>query len=370
MIGKMHYPTEKLREMALFSKIKKIKYVFGLCRKRQQEGHLSAVRQIMEIIWLTLTRGLGYSTYHYAKMWHKDARWAYKTAFLSHRDYGKKVFELNERKYHGITQFKPTEKAFFQFFNIPCVPFVGVLNEYWGVTHQGAALQNEEQFRQLLAQNTGKKVCFKLLEESGGKGFKAYEILEGDDGPLARHVSTGEILSLSALYEKLMAESDEGWLMEKYITQHPIVSKLNPSSINTIRMYVFQDKTGNVAFLEAFLRIGKAFSLVDNTAAGGFVARIDHEGGRLGKICIFMPEMILLSGHPDHGTLVEGVTIPFWAEAQELGIRTLGALPNTRFAGLDIAITEDGPILVEVNVQPDLDGLSFMQIETARAFNS
>ena len=96
--------------------LKKIPYIVELCNKRARQGHLSVYRQLLEIAILQATRGIGYDVYHYAGMWDKEAKWDYKNSFLSYKDYGKKVYQLNERKFHGMSQYKPYEKAFFNLF--------------------------------------------------------------------------------------------------------------------------------------------------------------------------------------------------------------------------------------------------------------
>jgi len=352
------------------SKLQKIKYVFHLCQERQRQGHLSAFRQILEIAWLQLTRGVGYSKYHFADMWHRDATWDYKTGFLSHRNFIKKVHEINERKYHGITQYKPFEKAFFQFFNINHAQYVGLLNEDLGVDSNKSPLQTAQDLEKLLALNVGEKICFKLIEGDGGKGFKAYEIFAREQNIYARHLSDKHEYTAKELFSLLTEETDEGWLLEKYIVQHPTMKALNPSSINTIRMYVFEDKTGKIKVLGSFLRIGGGGSLIDNTSGGGLVCRIDHKSGQLHQACRWTAELLFRPTHPDHGARIEGENIPFWEEAKALGKKTLLSLPGTRFVGLDVAITPEGPLIVEINVQPDSDGLSFVYIQTANIFNT
>ncbi|NOZ42328.1 MAG: hypothetical protein GXP02_04060, partial [Alphaproteobacteria bacterium] len=135
-------------------------------------------------------------------------------------------------------------------------------------------------------------------------------------------------------------------------------------------MYVFQDKNGTTRVQGAFLRIGRQSCLVDNSASGGLVSRIDPETGQLHQACGWSPALAFSPVHPDHGARIGAVILPFWQQARALGMRTLRVLPGTRFAGLDIAIIESGPVMVEVNIQPSSNGLSFMKIPTARIFNS
>ncbi len=351
-------------------KLQKAKYIYNLCSKRHKEGHLSTFRQILEIGWLHVTRGVGYSKYHFAEMWRKDASWDYKTGFLSHHDYVSKIHEINQRKFHGLTQFKPTEKAFFKLFHIPCVKYIGTLNAEWGMTSDGKDLQTKDDLENLLNLQVGKSICFKLLQGDGGRGFKIFSISREKNETRIRHISNEQEYSPDELFRMLQDESQGGWLLEEFIVQHPVLSALNPRSINTVRMYVFQDSNGKISVPGAFLRIGREDSLTDNSTGGGLVSKIDFSTGTLQQTCEWSPEMNYMPQHPDHKARIEGVVVPFWQDAVTLGKKTLSVLPQTRFVGLDIAITPEGPLMVEVNVQPDSDGLSFVGIQTANLFNS
>ncbi|MCF8475004.1 MAG: hypothetical protein K9G26_09930 [Emcibacter sp.] len=342
--------------------IQKFIKVYKLCQKRAKQDHLSTFRQIAEISWFQLTRGFGYSTYHYAEMWHKSKSWDYKTGFLSRKNYIKRIYALNERKFQGITQYKLYEKAVFNLFKIPSADYVGTLNEAWGINSLGGNLRNPHDLDDLLKNHLGERLCFKLLEGSGGEGFKAFDITKKDGNLYACHISSKMEYDVEDLFQLLMGEDRRGWLIEKYISQHPVLKSLNATSVNTIRMYVLEDQTGDVTVLGGFLRIGRGGSLVDNSSAGGMVSKIDMQTGALQKICFFTPEHPSHATHPDHGAQVLGVIVPFWSEAKQIGIKTLKLLTNTRFAGFDITITEQGPLIVEINIQPDIEGLCFMQI--------
>ena len=137
--------------------LKKIPYIIDLCRKRAREGHLSVYRQLFEIAALQATRGIGYDMYHYAGMWDKSASWDYKCSFLSYKDYGRKIYQLNARKFHGMSQYKPYEKAFFKQFSIPTAAYIGTLNEQSGCTADGHPLKSCGDMSLCLEKLDGKK---------------------------------------------------------------------------------------------------------------------------------------------------------------------------------------------------------------------
>jgi glutathione synthase/RimK-type ligase-like ATP-grasp enzyme len=64
------------------------------------------------------------------------------------------------------------------------------------------------------------------------------------------------------------------------------------------------------------------------------------------------------------------VQIPFWKEAVQMAVSALQASVGTRFTGVDIAISEDGPMMVEMNVYPDADCMPVLKLQTALIFSS
>jgi len=349
--------------------LKKIPYIVELCNKRARQGHLSVYRQLLEIAILQATRGIGYDVYHYAGMWDKEAKWDYKNSFLSYKDYGKKVYQLNERKFHGMSQYKPYEKAFFNLFSIPTATYIGTLNEQAGCTSNGHPLRSMEDLSSCLEKFGGKKVCCKLTEGSNGKGFKAYQVFIKQGELSVVHLSSGEEHSIEDLFKLLVNESDDGWLLEEYIEQHPVLEKFNPTSLNTIRMFLYQQENGDVIPLKSFLKTGKPNALIDKTEDGGAAVFIDQDTGALLNGFNWTPEMQQLERHPATGVSFEGVQIPFWKEAEDMAVFALKACANTRFTGVDIAISKDGPIMVEMNVHPDPDCMPVLRLQTRNIFS-
>ena len=348
--------------------LKKISYIIDLCRKRAREGHLPVYRQLFEIAVLQATRGIGYDMYHYAGMWDKSASWDYKCSFLSYKNYARKVYQLNARKFHGLSQYKPYEKEFFKQFSIPTAAYIGTLDEQAGCTADGHPLKSSGDMSLCLEKLDGKKICFKLVEGSNGEGFKAYQVHNRQGQPSVVHLSTGKEYSVSELFELLVTETANGWLLEEYIEQHPVLKAFNPTSLNTIRMFVYQQENGDVIALKSFLRTGKPGALIDKTENGGASVFIDQCTGVLLNGFNWSPEMRPLKQHPATGVQFEGVQIPFWKEAEEMAVLTLKAFVNTRFTGVDIAISEEGPLMVEMNVHPDPDCMPVLRLQTAKIF--
>lgn len=192
-----------------------------------------------------------------------------------------------------------------------------------------------------------KRVIYKPLAGNRGRGVEAFEI--NDD-------------NIKQVYEQL-ATYPAG-VVEQYVKQHPDVSGLSPSSVNTLRVVTISSadepvtpdgKYIDVAY--SALRIGGGNSVVDNFHSGGMVAVVDLATGQLATDAADM-EGHVFPVHPITGKVFKGFKIPYFEEAMEMAIDACRKHKITGYLGWDVAITEDGPVLIEVNAGPGVVLLS------------
>jgi hypothetical protein len=94
---------------------------------------------------------------------------------------------------------------------------------------------------------------------------------------------------------------------------------------------------------------------VDNACSGGFFVNVDLETGRLeGKGFQFLRYgREVFVEHPDTKVVLGGRCVPYFKEAINLVKAALALLP-AKIVGWDVAVSEDGPVLVEANFRPML----------------
>ena len=157
--------------------------------------------------------------------------------------------------------------------------------------------------------------------------------------------------TLEALYDHIKESGNQ--LVEECIQQHKDVSAIYPHSVNTYRIVtVNQDGTPHVVY--AFIRIGNGGKFVDNINNGGMAAPVDvetgiitHPGYDKDKICYDV--------HPETLTPIVGYQLPFWKESIQMCLDAAKVLPQVGYVGWDIAVSEDGPQLIEGNQFPGHD---------------
>lgn len=157
--------------------------------------------------------------------------------------------------------------------------------------------------------------------------------------------------SIDAMYEYVHGKSS--MIVEDVIKQHELINKINPSSVNTLRIVtIFSEGAAHVVY--AFIRIGNGDRPVDNINAGGMCAPIDIESGIITHVG-YDKDRITYSSHPKTGCPIEGYTIPMWHEAMAVCEKAAAKIPQMGYVGWDIAITPSGPVMVEGNNLPGHD---------------
>ena len=197
-----------------------------------------------------------------------------------------------------------------------------------------------EQLHAFLAEH--ERILIKPIHESKGKGIRLLDrealAAEGEEAFLAR-----------AQTEKL--------LLESFIRQHPALSAVNPSSVNTVRICTLRDRGGEVHIIGASLRAGGAKKIVDNLHADGVQYPVDVESGCVlrGGVKYDGEQNVLF--HPSTGTKVIGLQIPNWDKVTET-VKQAAALPeHLRYIGWDVAVTEEGCELIEANIDQGSNGM-------------
>lgn len=191
--------------------------------------------------------------------------------------------------------------------------------------------ENKELGEQLLANRSGKVV----IKPSDGQCGKGIEVWETKD------------LNARTLVERIQKTGND--MVEDFVEQHDRLNALSPSGLNTVRIITQLDQQDKVHILGARLRIS-VDSPVDNLAAGNIVAVIDLESGMVDGPGVYsditkQEEAV----HPVTGEHIAGFEIPYWRESLQMVREAALTDTGNRSIGWDVAVTNDGPELIEGN---------------------
>lgn len=140
------------------------------------------------------------------------------------------------------------------------------------------------------------------------------------------------------------------FLIQEVVHQHPLISALNPTSVNTLRMVTYRSGM-EVILAYAVIRIGRSGQVIDNQSAGGMSTKINPDG-TLGKYAFGKAGDDMIE-KTDTGIVLEGYQIPYYDKAVEKVKELHYSLPLFDLIGWDISIDEGGePVLIEWNGTP------------------
>lgn len=154
-----------------------------------------------------------------------------------------------------------------------------------------------------------------------------------------------------SLSELKMIIGDNIFIVQDRIIQHDSISRLYSHSVNTLRIITGRDKSGTVRHIDTILRIGAHGNRVDNWAKGGIAVSV-NDAGRLrdfGTYEFVTDGKLRTHCHPDTGVIFKDYQIPFYHDAIDTVIRLHTFLYGIATIGWDVAITPDGPVIIEGN---------------------
>lgn len=215
----------------------------------------------------------------------------------------------NQKKYREILSNKSSFNRFFSEY----------INRNW-ISSDNLLFQD---FFDFLMRN--KHVIVKPIDGVGGEGiFK--KIVQSEK-------------EIKELYDYIKGKRV---IIEEVISQCKELKDLNPSSVNTIRVYSVE-KENRIFITGALLRIGNGKGITDNYSSGGLAATIDVETGIIISPAVSQNNDNVYV-HPYTNKVIIGLQIPKWSEVLECVKEAHSKIPQLRYIGWDVVICEDGTV--------------------------
>lgn len=156
------------------------------------------------------------------------------------------------------------------------------------------------------------------------------------------------------------AQIDGYWpdfIVQRKVLQHAAMSRLNESSVNTIRVFTHRDAGGHIRVLEdmTFLRVGGKGSVKDNGSSGGWLAGVVDVNGRIADTCCKFKNSNPVPLSECLG--MDYFVVPNFANVYPFAASLHERMPYFDLLGWDIAIGQQGePVFIEMNVEPSVEG--------------
>lgn len=280
----------------------------------------------------------------------------YRAKFVSRIIRDTFLEKLNPLGYILLARNKYITKILLKSLEIPTPEIIFLYDPQAGLESTFIINQPEAAQKKLM-EFGNQPFVVKVLEGEHGKSINVFSGFEtiGDE-IIATHLN-GERHTLDQLLN--FAGRNQRLLFEAKVEQISTFDAINPASINTLRFLTLLHPNGEAELIYGLFRMGRKGRWVDNSGKGGNVmARLNRETGKLENIVSFAHYKSYepLTHHPDSGIDLEHFEIKNWQEIKNQVLDFHRRLSWLKAIGWDVAITEKGPVIIEINNRWDILG--------------
>jgi len=286
---------------------------------------------------ITITEYVRYGLYDDERFSKKD-----KLNFIGEAIHWPVTSEVCDRTWDAATEDKWLAGSILQSAGVEVPETVAVIDRSARVYGAAPRLGNAEAVRDFLCEAELPLFC-KVLR--GVASFGAFRI-EGAD-------ETRVFLSGHApmTYEDFLDNNvgEHPYILQRLVRNHAFLDVLSTGT-STIRMCTFARDDGIfVPFV--VLKLVSGDNVADNFwRPGNIICDIDPATGTIRSVVTQSGiDLVRHDRHPETGAEMIGKTLPMWTEVLEATKKAGLAFAPVRYQSLDIALTNNGPVVVEIN---------------------
>ncbi|KNG95383.1 sugar-transfer associated ATP-grasp domain-containing protein [Pseudaestuariivita atlantica] len=263
--------------------------------------------------------------------------------FISMMLQNKCLHAVNDVSWFGVTEDKWNSSMFLDADGVPVPDTLGMIDASGRRYHGGKGIATPEDLKALL---TG-GVDFPLFGKHN-KGLGSVGVFIIDDATadyiLLRDV--GE-MSYSAFFRNVIGQ--DAFILQRCVENCDFIRTFSRAAA-TVRMVNMIDGDG-IYTPAAVLKLPAKGNPADNFwREGNLLANIDPETGEvLTLVGSDGPVLKSHDSHPDQGAAIIGQKLPHWDRLLEVNAHVAHLHAPLKYQSNDIAITNDGPVVIEVN---------------------
>ena len=263
---------------------------------------------------------------------------------------------LNDDSWRATANDKVLNYALLVHYGFPVPETLAIYSPSGRRVAQEPLLRNKEELDAYLGTAVTFPVFIKPIHGTYGRGtFCLKESLNNNAGFLDIR---GQAVSRSELLATCKNKHFGGMLFQTRLVQHPEVVALVGDTVSCVRVIVALSVDGSPSIVLAFWKIGREKNITDNFCmgeSGNLLAWIDTDTGEVKRVIDGLwPTGTERTDHPDTKTRLVGARLPDWSSALALCRSAAELFPGLRLQHWDIAFSDRGPILMELNTEADL----------------
>lgn len=336
-------------------------FAMAMAGVRQQTGK-GVGAQVRELLKLQFgSNKLGREEYYLYGLYDDDRfDWEAKTRFASRKVQGDYHRICNQQAWYVMGQDKLVANCMLQSLGLNVPPTLAVfdkgrVSKAFPVFSEAAALAD------FLRGEVDYPIFGKPIY--GAYSLATAALISYDAASDMLTLGTGEEVSVDAFARAVKTLTDShriyfnrGYMFQPLMRPHPEIEKMSGLTLATVRMMLMVKPDGPELF-RASWKIPVGDHPADNFwRKGNVMSGIDVKTGIAGQgVTGKGLERSVVETHPLSGVPVGGFQFPQWDEMVQLVTDACGAFPGLRLQGWDVAMTDRGAMLVEVNGAGDYD---------------
>ena len=314
-------------------------YLSGIRKAKACGKNLASV--VMEIMRLRRGRGKLQPDEYFMYGLYDDERFTpeAKRTFLGQNNL------LLESTWTEIARDKPTFTALLRGLDLPVPETQAIVHP--SRSFPGAVpLRNPDDIARFLRSEAAYPIFGKPFDSVCSMGtakITGYD--KTDDAVL---VGDEKHVPINAFIE-LIEGLGHAYLFQTLMQPHSEIAQLIGPCVSSVRMFVMSDDEGQHLFRAAW-KIPATANDADNFwRNGNMLAGVDVETGKLVRTLVRTESGTEpIERHPITDAPFSEMTFPHWDEMREVVLNAATQIPTCHFQGWDVALTDRGPILVEL----------------------
>ncbi len=332
-----------------------IKLVYSWLKKVEKEYGTPKSTQIIDIITSRFTLKLGVSEYFELELFDKKKYPTLKNCV------GRKVSAkidkaLNQDGWRATANDKILNYSLLTHFNFPIPKTIATYRAGNARIDNEKSLSSPEQLHDFFTEHKEDPFFIKPVHGTYGRG--TFSLSSYDINRCSFQSSTGKNISFDEIVSAGNNPGYKGLLIQKRFKHHSTIKNAVGDNISCVRVILIRD--GLNAFVHrAFWKIARINNITDTFSYGkhgNLLADVDTTTGHIKRVITgFWPEKNPTSIHPDTGVELSDFQIPDWDLAIQQCIAASNIFSGLSLQSWDIAFCEEGPVLMELNTEPNLE---------------
>ncbi len=191
----------------------------------------------------------------------------------------------------------------------------------------------------------------KPIEGSKSVGTALFSSIDPDAQTIV--LGNGAKTTVSDLAREIFTEFAGGYVFQNVVVQHDDMNAVTGSAVGTVRVVTLM-QDGAPQVLYTVWKIPAPDAMSDNFwQTGSMIAEVEVSSGQIKQVRRGTGMNIEpIETHPVSGVKLAGFTLPYWQDILTLAQKCHSLTPENGILGWDIAVTPDGPLVIECNTSP------------------